>query len=80
MAPTSFLQVSIGRCENPNVNLASPLLANPLELAFLEHAQQFALQGERDLADFRPRTACTPAANSNRPVRSFTAPVNAPRT
>src|SRR5260370_38919989 len=42
----------IGCGHQPNVRLVSSSTAQALELLFLEHAQQFGLQGLRDIAYF----------------------------
>jgi hypothetical protein len=44
-------EVPIGRGDDPDVDPPGSLLADPRELAVLEHAQQLALERERDLAD-----------------------------
>ena len=45
-------QVPIGGRHNADVHTACPLLADPLELAFLNHAQELALELQRDFANF----------------------------
>src|SRR5690606_35942553 len=44
-------QVAVRRGDDPHVDLARLLLADALERAFLDHAQELALKLERDLAD-----------------------------
>ncbi len=45
-------QISVGRSHEPNVHLVSPGAAQALELLFLQDAQQFGLQCQRDIAHF----------------------------
>ncbi len=47
-----FLQVTICRSHDADVDRPRRLLADALKLSLLEHAQQFGLQVERDLAHF----------------------------
>src|SRR4051812_14492749 len=47
-----LLEVAIGRGDDADVDRAGALLADAFEIAFLQYAQQLALQFERDLADF----------------------------
>src|SRR5690606_26495157 len=49
--PDLVLQIAIRRRDDPHVDVPRLLLADALERAFLEHAQQLALELERDLAD-----------------------------
>src|SRR5690606_11853812 len=44
-------QIAVRRGDDPHVDLARLLLADALERAFLDHAQELALKLERDLAD-----------------------------
>ena len=43
-------QVSVGRRHQPHVHLVGPGAAQALELLFLQHAQQFGLECQRDIA------------------------------
>jgi hypothetical protein len=45
-------EVAVGRCDQAHIHAPRALFADALELALLQHAQQFALQLERDLANF----------------------------
>src|SRR4029453_5075778 len=47
-----LLEVSIGRGDQPEVNLARLRRSQALELPFLKHAQELGLQLERQGADF----------------------------
>src|SRR6266849_6142132 len=44
-------KVSVGRHDEPHLGTAGALIPDSLELSFLQDAQQFALQVERDFAD-----------------------------
>ena len=44
-------QVSIGCCDQANVDFSGTFFADPFEFAFLQDAQQLGLQFKRDLAD-----------------------------
>ena len=46
------LQVAIGRRDHADVDFACPRIAHPLELLFLQHAKEFRLHADGDLADF----------------------------
>ncbi len=46
-----LLQVAVGGRDHAHVDGAGALLADALEMALLQHAQQLALQLERDFAD-----------------------------
>ena len=48
----SVRQIAIGGGDDAHVDAARPLLADTLELPFLNRAQQFALELERNFADF----------------------------
>lgn len=45
------LQVDMGRRQHPHVHLDRPATADPLDLLFLEKAQQVGLQLQRQVAD-----------------------------
>src|SRR5262245_32800196 len=47
-----FLQVLVGRGENPNIGVDGPGSTEALELLILKNAQQLHLNSGRDLADF----------------------------
>ena len=46
-----LLEVAVGGGDHADVDRAGALLADALEIALLQHAQQLALQLERDFAD-----------------------------
>ena len=45
------LQFAVGRADQPHVDLANPVLADPADLPFLQDPQQFHLGGRRGLAN-----------------------------
>src|SRR4029453_16190406 len=45
-------EIRIRRRDDADVHLARTLLADALKSAFLQHAQKFWLQGQRNFADF----------------------------
>src|SRR5258708_36459945 len=47
-----LLEIAIGGGDQAYVNRTGALFADPLEIALLQHAQQLALQFERDFTDF----------------------------
>jgi hypothetical protein len=55
-------------------------IADALERALLQHAEQLGLQLERDLRDLVEEQRAVAGELENRPGRSATAPVNAPFT
>src|SRR5690606_28661635 len=46
-----LLEVLVGGGDEPDVDRLGPLVADTLNLAFLQHAQEFELQQRRDIAD-----------------------------
>ena len=46
-----LLEVTIGRGDQADIDVAGAFVADPLEITLLQHAQQLALQLQRDLAD-----------------------------
>ncbi len=44
-------EIAVGRRDEPDVDADGAVAAQPLELLFLQHAQEFRLQLERDVAD-----------------------------
>src|SRR5262245_55790279 len=53
------LQIAVGGRDHPDVDTPRDIVAHPLELAFLQHAQQLHLEIERNLSDLveKQRTA-----------------------
>ncbi len=47
-----LLQVAVGGADHANVHLAGKVRSQPLDFAFLQHAQQFGLQRKGEIADF----------------------------
>ena len=70
-------QVSVSRGNHAHIHALGSGGSDPLELPFLQHAQQLDLNLRQQIADLvqedRP-----PSANSKRPSRVDAAPVNAP--
>lgn len=65
-AEASFLdalaQILVGGGNDPHVDLACLVVAQALDLAVLQHAQQFALRRQRQLADLVEKQAATVGA------------------
>jgi len=76
--PRPSFRVGVRRRDDPDVHRDGPVLAEALERALLQYAQQLHLRGERDVAH-SSRKIVPPDASSNRPFLSSTAPVKAPR-
>ena len=73
-------QIAIGRGHHADVDALRAIAAQAFEFLLLQHAQQFRLQLQRDVADFVQKQACR-----DRPIRigrfsGSCAPVNAPRS
>ena len=72
-------QVAVGRGDDADVDLDRVRIADALELALLQHAQQLHLQRRAHRADFVEEERAL-VRLLERPWRLPTAPVNAPRT
>ncbi len=46
-----LLEILVGGTDQPHIHLDGFVAAHPLELPFLQHAQEFGLESRRDLAD-----------------------------
>jgi hypothetical protein len=55
----ALLEPAVGGGDDPHVDIDRAVAANALEFAFLQHAQQFALERERHLADFIEKNSAT---------------------
>ena len=74
-----LVQIRIAGGQHPHITRSSLLRTHWFEGAFLQNTEQPSLQCWRSRVDFVQKEGA-PSANSNRPRRSRSAPVKAPRT
>ena len=70
-------QFAVGRGDDPHVDAQRAVTTDALGTALLQHAQQFALQLQRDLADLVEKQGSA-VGQFEAAARSRTAPVKAP--
>ena len=70
-------EIAVGGGDDPHIDVAGACLSDALELTLLQHAQQLALQFERDVADFVQKQRAA-IGQFEPPGRSRSAPANAP--
>ncbi len=83
-APSAFhhllAQIAVRRRQHPHIDPQAAVIADALNIAILQHAQQVWPATQRQFADFVKETGLPLSAISNLPLRLLIAPVNAPFT
>ena len=74
-----LLEVGVGRGDDADVDVDRPRLAERVDLARLEEAQQLGLHVERDLADLVEEERAAGGGADDARERLHVAPVKAPR-